>query len=299
MRRFLQPDTIDLRRYAYAAGDPVNLVDPSGQYDGEPGTTLKCERDCGGGPDDQLAQPLPTLEEAEAGASWSTTITVTTVDSQSTVTVSPMLTDSGSMNLSLGPGPISFGLFDGLSSSMTHIAPRGGDSRGGGGSSAGLRITANSTLFTGAIFTSAWTLANQSGVLELATGGGEVLNIKGALREAARLAAERGGIPSAWVKVASKSFWNGGSGPYDVFEVHAYRNLRTGQLAELKTKFPRMPNVVDAAGGLEKYLKATGALVTRILPGSTSLGSVFVNPGLLGRPRVDLSSCANPVDCGG
>jgi RHS repeat-associated protein len=30
-RRFLQPDTIDLRRYTYAQGDPVNLVDPSGR----------------------------------------------------------------------------------------------------------------------------------------------------------------------------------------------------------------------------------------------------------------------------
>jgi RHS repeat-associated protein len=31
LRRFLQPDTIDLRRYTYAHGDPLNFVDPTGR----------------------------------------------------------------------------------------------------------------------------------------------------------------------------------------------------------------------------------------------------------------------------
>jgi hypothetical protein len=209
-----------------------------------------------------------------------------------------MLIDSGSTNVSLGAGPISFGLFDGLSSSMTHIASRGGDSGGGGGSSAGLRLTSsNSTLFTGAIFTSAWALANQLAVEDLAMGGGRVIPLDG-LRAAARLAAERGGAPSEWVKIASKSFTNGGRGLYDVWEVHAYRNIRTGAVAELKTKFPRMENLVKGAGGLEKYLMRTGALLIRAVPSSISL-PVFVDPGIVGPPRIGLSSCTNPADCGG
>jgi RHS repeat-associated protein len=35
LRRFLQPDTIDFRRYTYAHGDPLNYSDPSGRKDDE------------------------------------------------------------------------------------------------------------------------------------------------------------------------------------------------------------------------------------------------------------------------
>jgi RHS repeat-associated protein len=38
LRRFLQPDTIDLRRYTYAHGDPLNFVDPTGREAVQPVT---------------------------------------------------------------------------------------------------------------------------------------------------------------------------------------------------------------------------------------------------------------------
>jgi RHS repeat-associated protein len=39
MGRFLQPDTVDLRRYTYAAGDPLNRIDPTGHTADDPGGT--------------------------------------------------------------------------------------------------------------------------------------------------------------------------------------------------------------------------------------------------------------------
>lgn len=55
------------------------------------------------------------------------------------------------------------------------------------------------------------------------------------LRDAQRLAATYGGRAEEWVKVASSNYKPAGGGAS--FEVHAYRNVRTGQIVELKTKF--------------------------------------------------------------
>jgi hypothetical protein len=65
-----------------------------------------------------------------------------------------------------------------------------------------------------------------------------------ALKDAARLAATYGGDEVDWVKVASSHVTPpGGAGGFDMagynggFEVHAYQNVKTGQIVELKTKF--------------------------------------------------------------
>ena len=58
------------------------------------------------------------------------------------------------------------------------------------------------------------------------------------LNDAAALAARYGGDPADWAKVTS-TVSSDGPGLYDLWEVHGYRNLRTGEDFEWKTKFPR------------------------------------------------------------
>jgi RHS repeat-associated protein len=48
LRRFLQPDTIELRRYTYSSSDPLNLSDPSGREALTDGTSEKNEKSDGG-----------------------------------------------------------------------------------------------------------------------------------------------------------------------------------------------------------------------------------------------------------
>ena len=90
-------------------------------------------------------------------------------------------------------------------------------------------------------------LASDLQVQEVLSGAGVPLAGAGTgtvLRDAPRLAAQYGGQASDWVKVGSsqvtpagaaggfeKAGFNGG------FEVHAYQNVKTGQVVELKTKF--------------------------------------------------------------
>jgi hypothetical protein len=69
-------------------------------------------------------------------------------------------------------------------------------------------------------------LASEEQVSQLLRGAGRVLAGPGAkvpLRDAARLAREN------WIKVTSTSRFG--------FQTHAYRNIVTGQVVELKTKF--------------------------------------------------------------
>ena len=97
------------------------------------------------------------------------------------------------------------------------------------------------------LFNSGRALASDLQVQEVLTGAGTPLAGAGtgtALRDAPRLAARYGGQESDWVKLGSshatppggsfgfdKAGFNGG------FEVHAYQNVKTGQVVELKTKF--------------------------------------------------------------
>ncbi len=79
-------------------------------------------------------------------------------------------------------------------------------------------------------------LARQQQVGEMLTGELEVIAGPGArvpLRDAPRLANQCGGAPQDWVKVSSSNYKapDGTS-----FEVHAYKNVQTGQVVELKTK---------------------------------------------------------------
>jgi len=70
LRRFLQPDTIDLIRYGYVHGDPANHIDPSGR---EP-QLIPIEGKLGDGippvpPDDDAGDAYETSEEAAFNAS--------------------------------------------------------------------------------------------------------------------------------------------------------------------------------------------------------------------------------------
>lgn len=68
-------------------------------------------------------------------------------------------------------------------------------------------------------------------------GGGSPIAGAGArapIRDIARLTNEYGGSASDWAKIRSGNFRapDGAS-----FETHAYKNVRTGEVVELKTKF--------------------------------------------------------------
>lgn len=67
---------------------------------------------------------------------------------------------------------------------------------------------------------------------EVVFGGERVLN------DAALLAGRYGGDRADWAKVTS-TVSSDGPGLFDLWEVHGYRNLRTGEDFEWKTKFPR------------------------------------------------------------
>jgi hypothetical protein len=70
---------------------------------------------------------------------------------------------------------------------------------------------------------------------ELAAGGGKTIagaGHKTPIRDVNRLVAEYGGDPSDWAKISSRSAVQDGTR----IEIHAYRNIRTGQMVEPKTK---------------------------------------------------------------
>jgi RHS repeat-associated protein len=82
-------------------------------------------------------------------------------------------------------------------------------------------------------------LASQEQMGELAAGKGTPIagaGTKTALRDADRLAAQYGGQPGDWQKVASENY-NPGGAKGGGFETHAYQNVKTGQVVEMKTKF--------------------------------------------------------------
>jgi len=81
-------------------------------------------------------------------------------------------------------------------------------------------------------------LASEEGVAELLGGGGKVIAGRGArvpLRDAGRLATQYGGSAGDWVKVTSTA---GGH-----LQTHAYRNVTTGQVVELKSILPGPPGM--------------------------------------------------------
>ncbi|MFZ6775047.1 hypothetical protein ACO0LB_20305 [Undibacterium sp. SXout7W] len=81
-------------------------------------------------------------------------------------------------------------------------------------------------------------LTSEQRLSELTSGGGSVMAGNGSnvvLRDAARLVAEYGGSISDWSKVSSTSAT---AADGTVFEIHAYRNVITGQVVEPKTIQP-------------------------------------------------------------
>lgn len=80
-------------------------------------------------------------------------------------------------------------------------------------------------------------LASEAQSAELRDGGGSIIfgpGGKAPLIDSARLAVDYGGNPSDWVKIRSSNF-KAADGVS--FETHAYKNIQTGQVVELKTKF--------------------------------------------------------------
>jgi RHS repeat-associated protein len=83
-------------------------------------------------------------------------------------------------------------------------------------------------------------LASQEQMGQLAAGQGAPIAGAGTstvLRDADRLAAQYGGSPADWQKVSSAHYTPAGSeGTTAGFETHAYQNVKTGQVVEMKTK---------------------------------------------------------------
>ena len=83
-----------------------------------------------------------------------------------------------------------------------------------------------------------WRYASQEQMGELAAGKGTPISGAGTgtvLRDADRLAAQYGGKPVDWQKVASENY-NPGGAKGGGFETHAYQNVKTGQVVEMKSK---------------------------------------------------------------
>ena len=88
-------------------------------------------------------------------------------------------------------------------------------------------------------------LASESGVAELQAGGGQVMagaGHKTKIRDAPRLTAQYGGDEADWAKVTSSTHKIADG---TTIEVHAYKNVKTGQVVEPKSKLGTwdMPNV--------------------------------------------------------
>jgi len=80
-------------------------------------------------------------------------------------------------------------------------------------------------------------LASDAQIAELASGGGKVIagvGARAALRDAPRLVKQYGGRAEDWVKVTSRNFK---AADGTSFEIHAYKDMNTQQVVELKTKF--------------------------------------------------------------
>lgn len=129
LRRFLQPDTIDLARYTYTSGDPINFIDPSGRDDcagQEKGTCLVNK----GGGNGSPPPPPPPPAEISSFFSWLT-------GAGTEISVGQMLQSQPIQSISLGspgPGMESFGMSSpGTFSSIGALldSPMAG---GGGGS---------------------------------------------------------------------------------------------------------------------------------------------------------------------
>jgi RHS repeat-associated protein len=81
-------------------------------------------------------------------------------------------------------------------------------------------------------------LASQEQTGQLAAGQGTPIAGAGTgttLRDADRLSAQYGGQPGDWQKVASGNY-NPGGASGGGFETHAYQNVKTGQVVEMKSK---------------------------------------------------------------
>lgn len=81
-------------------------------------------------------------------------------------------------------------------------------------------------------------LASQEQMGELAAGKGTPIagaGTKTAIRDVNDLVARYGGQPGDWQKVASENY-NPGGAKGGGFETHAYQNVKTGQVVEMKSK---------------------------------------------------------------
>ncbi|HEY6907744.1 MAG TPA: RHS repeat-associated core domain-containing protein [Myxococcales bacterium] len=106
LRRFLQPDTIDLARYTYASGDPVNFIDPSGRDDCAGHEKGTCLVNKGGGNGSPPPPPPPPPADISSFFSWLT-------GAGTEVSFGQMLQSQPIESISLGspgPGMESFGM---------------------------------------------------------------------------------------------------------------------------------------------------------------------------------------------
>jgi hypothetical protein len=76
-------------------------------------------------------------------------------------------------------------------------------------------------------------LASEEGVAEILAGGGRMIagpGTKTPIREVGRLVSDYGGSPEQWVKVTSTAKGH--------LQTHAYRNIVTGEVVDLKSILP-------------------------------------------------------------
>jgi filamentous hemagglutinin len=92
-------------------------------------------------------------------------------------------------------------------------------------------------------------LASEQQVGEILSGEAKSIvgaGSKGGLRDAGRLAEQHGGKAGDWAKVRSSSFT---AKDGTQFEIHAYRNTKTGQTVGRKTKLIELERLARQAGG--------------------------------------------------
>jgi hypothetical protein len=82
-------------------------------------------------------------------------------------------------------------------------------------------------------------LASEAQAAELLAGKGDAIAGAGTrtvLKDASRLAAEYGGTPADWSKITSSHYTPPGSaGAQTGSATHAYQNIKTGQIVEMKS----------------------------------------------------------------
>jgi len=211
--RFLTIDTIrsarltipqSWNRYSYAANNPINLVDLNGE---------------------QPAAPQPTSFQQMLSDFWD------------------LLTSIGGSNQidnvyyidgefrRVGLGAEDMAIITGTALATAAALDSAGDAEKREGP-----VTADGTADAASGERLQKQLANEERVSQLTGGEGESMAGAGAkkpIHDIDRLVSQYGGSPEDWAKVRSSNF----TAPDGTkFEVHGYRNVKTGELQELKTK---------------------------------------------------------------